>query len=65
MLRELVLEVDPEVHVFHRVDHDVDELHARHLEDGQELLHPSLNTERSNCLCSFYKYILQNIINIP
>ena len=31
-LSELVLEVHPEVHIFDRVDDDVDELHARHHE---------------------------------
>lgn len=33
---ELVLQMDPEVHVFHRVNYDVDELHAGHLVDTQQ-----------------------------
>lgn len=32
MLCELVLQMHTEVHVLHRVDHNVDELHACHLE---------------------------------
>lgn len=35
VLSELILQVDSEVHVFHRVDHDVDELHTGHLVDRQ------------------------------
>jgi len=38
---ELMLEMDPEVHVFYGVHHDVDELHARHLQDTNNI---TLNT---------------------
>lgn len=31
VMSELILEEDSEVHVFHRVHHDVDELHTGHL----------------------------------
>lgn len=31
-LGKLILQVNPEVHVLHRVDHNVDELHAGHLQ---------------------------------
>jgi len=47
-LSELVLEMHPEVHVFDRVDDDVDELHARHHEldvehlEVHEVLHECL-----------------------
>ena len=38
-LSELILQVDPEVHILHRVHHNVDKLHAGHLwkrrPDGQ------------------------------
>ena len=33
MVAKLILQMDPEVHVLNGVDHDVDELHARHLVD--------------------------------
>lgn len=30
-LSKLILQVDPEVHILHRMHHDVDKLHAGHL----------------------------------
>lgn len=37
LVTELVLQMDPEVHVFHRVNYNVDELHAGHLVDTQQV----------------------------
>ena len=62
-LRELVLQVDPKVHVLDRVDDDVDELHAGHHELNLELL--GVGEERDQRLEPVgFAHLLKNIISL-
>lgn len=54
-LGEFILEMDPEVHVLHRVHHDVDELHARHLQPHVDTFRSEL-TSTSSDLLFFFSY---------